>query len=246
MSSKLNFRQRCYDPEIMDNLDMEGEELAATLRQIAGINRYLGGTAVVLSGLKKLLSMAAYQPQDQALRIIDLGCGGGEILRAIADWGRKKNLKMQLIGVDANAFTIDCAAAQSKDYPEIDFKVVNIFSDEFCHLEYDIALCSLFLHHFREDEITQLLKSILKNAKIGLIVNDLQRSIYAYRLFQLLTWTLSASPMVRYDGALSIRRGFLRLELEKLLADSNVKHFSINWRWAFRYQVLALCNNLVP
>lgn len=232
----MNFKERSYEPEIMDDLEMEGEELASTLRQIAMVNSYLGGTNVVLAALKKMLRE---QKLDRPIKIIDLGCGGGEILRKIADWGRKKGIAFELIGIDANAFIVDYAAKHSEAYPEIQFKQLNVFAEDFANLEYDIVLCSLFLHHFTNEEIVDLLQKMRNSARLGLVINDLQRSALAYRLFNFITRLLGASKMVRLDGLLSIRRAFRRADLELYMQKAQIKEYKIQWKWAFRYQVLA-------
>jgi 2-polyprenyl-3-methyl-5-hydroxy-6-metoxy-1,4-benzoquinol methylase len=232
----MNFKTRSYEPEIMDDLEMEGEELASTLRQIAMVNKYLGGTEVVLAGVKKLLKGKSV---DRPIKIIDLGCGGGEILRKIADWGAKKGIELELMGVDANAFIVDYAADLSQDYSNIRYRQINIFSPEFEDLEYDIALCSLFLHHFTDQEIVELMKKMRKSAKIGLLINDLHRSKLAHTLFDLVTRILGASHMVRYDGKLSIRRAFRRKDLEEYMQKAQIQNYDVKWKWAFRYQLIA-------
>ncbi len=222
---------RSKETEIMDDLDMEGELLIDSLDKIATINQWLGGNQVALSGLKSLLKN---HPKEKVLSIVDLGCGNGDILREIAKFGRKRGLKFQLLGIDANQATIDYAIKLSKDYPEIKYIKQDVLSDEFQHLKYDIALCTLFLHHFEDKIALNLIQSILKNADIGLIINDLHRHRMAYYLFNLLTLFIK-NKMVREDGLLSILRGFKRKDLEHFASQITSKS-TIKWKWAFRYQ----------
>lgn len=236
-----NFSKRSYEPEIMDDLDMVGDELAVTLRQIANVNRWLGGTSVALSGIKKILRQN--KNQNTTLKIIDIGCGGGEILRAIADWGRKNNLKMELTGLDANQFTVDFAKSESKSYPEIKFQKFNVYDVDNYTEEFDIALCSLFLHHFKEEEINKILSLLVLKANMGVVINDLHRSAIAYYLFKLVTTILGASQMVKCDGLLSIRKSFKRNELEDFAIKSGASNYKINWKWAFRFELLLLNPN---
>ena len=101
-------------------------------------------------------------------------------------------------------------------------------------MKYDIALCTLFLHHFEDKIALNLIKSILKNARIGLVVNDLHRHSLAYRLFQLLTLFIK-NKMVRDDGLVSILKGFKRKDLQYFANQITFKS-TIKWKWAFRYQ----------
>jgi 2-polyprenyl-3-methyl-5-hydroxy-6-metoxy-1,4-benzoquinol methylase len=233
----LNFSTRSQETEIMDDLDMKGEELASTLRQIENVNKWLGGLSIALSGVKRLLKKQS--KTGKTFKIIDIGCGGGETLRLIADWCRENEIQVELLGIDANGFTIEFAKNNAKAYPEISFEKVNIFSEEFSKLEYDIALCSLFLHHFQEEEILSILNTINQSSKIGFIINDLQRSKIAYFLFDLVTRILGASYMVRHDGKLSVKKSFLKKELQNYLKLAGLLNYQISWKWAFRYQVIA-------
>jgi 2-polyprenyl-3-methyl-5-hydroxy-6-metoxy-1,4-benzoquinol methylase len=223
----------------MDDLNMEGEELASTLVQIANVNKWLGGIAVVLDGLKKILK--SHDKKD-LIKIADFGCGGGEILIKIAIWARQNNYKCELVGYDANAFTIQYANEQAKSFPEIRFEKLNIFEFNSKENEFDITICSLFLHHFNELEITQIIGKLYSSSSNAVLINDLQRSALAYYLFKFVTFTLNASKMVRNDGLLSIRKSFRKNELKSIAESALIKNYSISWKWAFRYEVLLLKN----
>ena len=234
-----NFIKRSHEPEIMDDLKMEGAVLASTLRQIAMVNKWLGGSALILGGIKKIIK----KDKDlKVLKIADFGCGGGEILREIAIWARKNKIKTELIGYDANAYTIAFAKEQSAEYPEIKYEQSDIFEFEAIQNQYDITLCSLFLHHFNDEEILLIIKKLYTASSKALLINDLQRSVLAYYLFNLVTFVLNASNMVRHDGLLSIKKSFRKNELKSFATEASVNKFSINWKWAFRYEMLLLKN----
>lgn len=231
----INTRQRSNKTEIMDDFSMKGELLRDTLDKLGNINKWLGGNRVTINGIKKLLKG---QPKDKTYTIIDLGCGHGDILRLVADYGRKAGYKLKLIGIDANQDTIDYANELSTDYPELSFENKDIFSEEFNQLKYDIALATLFLHHFKTEALEQLLKQLADNAKLGLVINDLHRSEIAYGLFKLLSITIN-NQMIVEDGLTSILRAFKREDLENLSKTLNLKS-EIRWKWAFRYQWLVM------
>lgn len=229
----INTTHRSNKTEIMDDFSMKGELLRDTLDKLGNINKWLGGNRVTLSGIKKLLKG---QSKDKTYTIIDLGCGHGDILRLVADYGRKAGYTFKLMGIDANQDAIDYATELSTDYPELTFENKDIFSEEFQKLEYDIALATLFLHHFKTEELKELLKQLSNNAKLGLVINDLHRSEIAYGLFKLLSITIS-NQMIIDDGLTSILRAFKREDLENLSKNLNLKS-EIRWKWAFRYQWL--------
>jgi 2-polyprenyl-3-methyl-5-hydroxy-6-metoxy-1,4-benzoquinol methylase len=224
---------RSNEPELMDDFSMKGDLLRDTLDKLGKINKWLGGNHVTLDGIKKLLKN---QSKDKLITIIDLGCGHGEILRLIGDYGRQEGYKFKLIGIDANQDAIDYATELSQDYEELTFENIDIFSEEFHDLDYDVVLSTLFLHHFNQDEIHNLLKIITSRAKLGIVVNDLHRNKVAYGLFKLLSLVIS-NHMIVQDGLTSILRAFKRDELESISKQLNLKS-QIRWKWAFRYQWL--------
>jgi len=227
----IDTRYRSEQKEIMDDMEMSGDLLADTLDRIAKINRQLGGNRLISSGVKTLL---AHTPKEQSITIVDLGCGNGDILRMLAKWGRTHGRKFNLIGIDLNAFTISHAEAQSRDYPEVSYKTIDVFSEKMQAMDVDIVLATLFMHHFSNAEIERLLVQFNKQAQIGIVVNDLHRHKLAYRLFQLFSMTIR-NPMIRNDGLISILRAFKRKDLEAISQKLKLKD-DIRWRWAFRYQ----------
>lgn len=224
---------RTNEPELMDNFDMEGNILKDALDKIAKINQFLGGNKVTLEGVKNILKQ---HPVKDKITIVDIGCGNGDMLRLMADYLEKNNIKCDLVGIDANQFTVDYAKKKSVNYPNITYRCEDVFSNSFEKLEYDIVLCTLTLHHFKDDEIINLLKVFNANAKMGIVINDLQRSGISYRLFQCLCFVLGLNDMSREDGLVSILRGFKKPELEQFSKKLQLKNYSIEWKWAFRYQ----------
>lgn len=217
----------------MDDFSLKGELLRDTFDKLGNINKWLGGNRVTLDGIMQLLKN---QPKNKTYTIIDLGCGHGDILRQVAKYGRKHQYSFRLIGIDANQDAIAYASELSSEYPNISFKSIDIFSGQFETLNFDIALTTLFLHHFKEEEIKTLLKKLYTNANIGLVINDLQRSKVAYGLFKLLGLVIT-NQMIKQDGLTSILRAFKREELEEISQQLHLKS-QIRWKWAFRYQWL--------
>ncbi|MGN7821495.1 methyltransferase domain-containing protein [Chitinophaga sp. 22536] len=226
-------RQRILAPEIMDDFAMEGEQLQRALEKIAQINRRLGGNRITVKGVDMLMRQL---PAGKTVRIVDIGCGNGDMLRALAAHGRKKNWNLQLAGIDANPFTIRLAGELSAAYPEISYHCFDVTQGPFPEMKGDILLLTLTLHHFTDQEILALMQRFRRSATAGIVVNDLHRSGIAYRLFQLLCYTLRLEEMTRYDGLTSIMRGFKRSELVQLSKKLNIRHQSLRWQWAFRYQ----------
>ena len=229
----ISTKIRTLSPEIMDDFSLEGEVLKEALDKIAKINQLLGGNQLTLQGIKKLLKI---NDKTQLITIADVGCGNGDMLRKIAEYGLINNYNFKLIGIDANQFTVNYARKLSKKYVSISYNCQDIFTKQFSEMKYDIVLCTLTLHHFKDDEIESLLKVFFKNSKIGIIINDLQRSKISYRLFQLICKFFNLNEMSKQDGLTSILRGFKKKELIDFSKNLNFRKYSICWKWAFRYQ----------
>lgn len=233
MNDLVDTKYRSDQEEIMDDFNYRGDILHDSLDKLAKINRWLGGNKVTIDGLKKLLEN---HPKSEPLKIIDLGCGSGDILRQISTYGKHQGYNFNLLGIDANPHTISYAQQLSLGFNNVNYRALDIFSEKFQSLDYDIVITTLFLHHFKEEELISFLKPVLKKAKTGIVVNDLHRHRMAYYLFKLLSTTIKNKTIVE-DGLTSVLRGFKKEELIKISEDIDA-HYKINWKWAFRYQWL--------
>lgn len=239
MSWLVNTKYRSEAEEIMDDLQYNGPILHDALDKLAKINQWLGGNKVTINGLKKVLKN---YPKYKAITIVDLGCGGGDILREVSQFGIKNGYQFHLIGIDANQHTVNYAHSLSETYDNIEFKAIDIFSEEFKTLHYDLVLTTLFLHHFKNDELISFLKLVLEKATLGIVVNDLHRHKLAYYLFKVLCITISNKTIIE-DGLTSVLRGFKREELVKI-SEQLESNFQLKWKWAFRFQWILKQNNL--
>lgn len=224
---------RSTAPEIMDDFGMEGEILRDALDKIANINQLLGGNKVTLEGLKMLIDK---QPKSALIRIIDIGCGNGDMLRTLADYAKDKGLHFALTGIDANNFTVGHARHLSAAYPNISYLCQDIFDQQQALPECEVFLCTLTLHHFKDEEILQLLRNFGAKGRLGFVINDLHRSKLAYHLFRALCFVFRLNDMSREDGLVSILRGFKRKDLLRYAEKLTIKNSIIRWKWAFRYQ----------
>ncbi len=230
MSLFINTSHRSSQKEMMDDFSLEGEMLRDTLDKLENINKYLGGNRTTMYGLKKILKNT---PKNTPITIVDIGCGHGDIIREVARFGRANNYRFKLIGIDANSDAIAYANKLSTNYPEVSFKALDIFSEDFYKLEYEIVLSTLFFHHFKNDRLVSFLRYTLQKATIGIVVNDLHRHKLAYYLFKFMGLFIT-NKMVREDGLTSVLRAFKKKDLVRL-SKQITPHYSIQWKWAFRY-----------
>lgn len=230
----INLDSRSSEKEIMDDFSQSGETINQTLRELERINALLGGNYVSTSGLRKLLK----EHRKEEYHIADLGCGGGDMMMYMSKWGESNGHNLKFSGIDANPAIVHFAKANTAEFQNIKYYSLNIFSPEFKTMDLDIIHCSLFTHHFTDEELIPLLQTLLNQSKLGLVINDLHRHTVSYYFTKWIIRTLSKSSMVRYDSVVSIMRSFKRKELEKILEKAEIKKYSIKWKWAFRWQLV--------
>ena len=231
MKKFVDLSVRSKEKELLDNCSLSNPELELVLKDIHRVNTLLGGTRITKNALVELF---AKNPQNQ-YTIVDVGCGDGSMLRELAQMCHNMNIRALFSGFDINPQSIQIAREKSSKFSEIVFFEKDILTVQESDLSYDILLCTLTMHHFSEDEIPVFLKTFTQLTRIGVIINDLHRSSLAYYLFQLFSIIFIHTPMAKYDGLVSIKRGFKKQELLKYAMNfPNLKH-NIQWRWAFRF-----------
>jgi len=231
----ISVSKRSSSFEIMDDLVCDGEVVFQTLRELDFINRWLGGNAVTINAVKKSWRCI---PREKEIIIADLGCGSGEMLRIISRLADKENRKVKLVGVDANPHIVEYARSHSKDFSDISFEIINVFSKQFQEQRFDFVLAALFMHHFSEEELVVLFSSLKNQTQSAIIINDIHRHALAYYAINWLTQLFSRSPMVKFDAPLSVLRAFKESELNDVLRKAGIHNYRLRWKWAFRWQLI--------
>src|SRR5690606_7001003 len=113
MGAQVDTARRSVSVEKMDDFQMKGPELREALNTLVRINRYVGGNRITLDGVSRLRRQV---PRTGEISIVDMGGGDGDMLRIVADLGRKHHLIIKLTGIDANAETIRYARDLSAHY----------------------------------------------------------------------------------------------------------------------------------
>jgi 2-polyprenyl-3-methyl-5-hydroxy-6-metoxy-1,4-benzoquinol methylase len=231
-----NLESRSSEAEIMDDLNCSGEVLDRTLRELEFINKWLGGNAVTINAISRLFRNL---PKNRTYRIIDVGCGGGDMARHIWEWGKRNGFSFEIVGVDANPNAIRFAQNNIINIPSITFRSMNIFAREFRDMQCDVVIGTLFFHHFSREELTDFFSSLRRHVSLALIINDIHRHPLAFHSIRILTRLFSRSSMVKNDAPLSVRRSFSKRELQDILSSAGYRDVSIHWKWAFRWEVIA-------
>ena len=227
----IDFKTRSDQKELLDDFQGDCDGLATVLRDINRVNRILGGNAITIKAVFRLIG----EYPKKSYTILDMGCADGNMLRKLAKVARKRGIKLHLIGVDLNSDALALAREASLDFPEITYYDKDILSADFTDFRCDVVITTLTLHHFRNNEILDFAHKFTRLATIGVVINDLHRSAMAYYLFKGFSLIFIKTKVAKKDGLTSIRRAFLKSELMGLAeALPHVDH-EIAWKWAFRY-----------
>lgn len=230
----INLNTRSYQPELLDAADIPFAAIQQNMQELNTINTYLGGHTITINGIKKILkTFAAAQP----VVICEIGCGGGDNLKAIEKWCIRNKIKVRFIGIDLKP---TCIAFAQQQYPSLnanwivsDYKAVQFTTDK-----PDIIFSSLFCHHFEDRELVTMLQWMQQNTSNGFFINDLHRHYLAYSSIKLITGIFSKSYLVKNDAPLSVARGFKKREWQHLIKTAGITNCSIQWKWAFRHLII--------
>lgn len=230
----LDLSRRSAESEQMEHPGVAAEDLRRALHELAAINRLLNGYGPSLRGIGALLPSG--RPE---FSLLDMGCGSGDTLRAISRWAGKRGIRAFLTGIDLSETTAAVAREESRRFPNIAVRVQDLFDVE-GDAQFDIVHSALVMHHItRDDRVAAALRKMMGLARLGIVVNDVDRHGFAYHAIRMLTRAFSKSGIVRSDAPLSVARGFTRLELGRLAAEAGLPDANITWHWGFRWLLIA-------
>jgi 2-polyprenyl-3-methyl-5-hydroxy-6-metoxy-1,4-benzoquinol methylase len=228
----FHFKNRSNAPEILDDFNLQGNDLHENLKELEKVNRFLGGNSILKKAFK-----AHLKPSNEEVKLLDIGCGGGDAVRLAAKWCTAHNRPLTALGIDANKQAIGYAQNKSLDFPNVKYACVDIFSKAFDDLDTDVYMFNLVLHHFEEADIIRILAKC-KRLKGGIIINDLSRNVIAYHLFRVVSRILGFSYIGRHDGKLSVKKAFTKADWQRILAQAGIAEYQLSSEWAFRHLII--------
>ncbi len=227
---------RARGAELMDEPEVDRRQLATSLADLRGVNRWLGGTRVVL---RHLAAMAAGLASEE-FTVLDVGTGSGDIPLHVARWARGRGLRARVVATDAHAGTLALAREHAERDPDVRVEHADALALPYADGEFDFALCSTALHHFADDDAVRVLRELDRVARRGVVVNDLRRSrpaLLGARLLAATVWR--AHPVTRHDGPLSVRRAFTPGELLELGRRAGMRGARVHAHPPFRVALVA-------
>ena len=229
-----DFSQRSRETEWLDQANLDPEELRSVLRDLARFNGAMLGYLPVLRWLRKAVTSVA---KNRPLSLLDVGCGYGDLLRAIRSWADRYGITIALRGVDINTHAVRSARDATDPSYAIDYQVADIFRLQSTE-PVDLIVSSLFTHHLTNDEIVNFLAWMERTASRGWLICDLQRHPVPHFFIGIAGRLSPLHPVVFRDGQISVRRALARSEWEKQLCAAGIPSEGVAIRsFLFRYAI---------
>ncbi len=226
------------EPEWLDQGRGTPADVQANLREMARINRWLGGLRALTRHLFPRLAAAAPGP----LSVLDLGAGSADLGLAIAAWARAHGRCVQVWALDRSARCLRVArqtAGQPRAAGAIGLLQADAARLPLAPASVDFVISSLFLHHLEPAGVAALLRAAGRLARRGVVMSDLVRGRLPLAAFGVLSPVFARHPLTRHDGALSIRRAYTPLELRALAAEAGLAGAQVHAHFPWRMTLVA-------
>jgi ubiquinone/menaquinone biosynthesis C-methylase UbiE len=224
------FKRRSYELELLDTGDYTPAEYEGCIVELQLVNRWMGDA----HSLKGTLFPEIEAQSLRSFSILDVGAGSGELLRVAAAWARQTGRELRAVGLELNERSAESINEESSKFPEISSVRGNALQLPFSDAEFDYVMCSLFTHHFVEEQVVQILQEMSRVAKRRIFVIDLHRHPVAYFFYTTLGKLVLHNRLLRHDGALSILRSFKTDELIELAQRAGLHDVWIERHFPYR------------
>ncbi len=212
--------------ELLDGPLDDPAVLAGNLRDLRRINRVLGGVRLSRLAVDRLLSAAPTHLDDSPISILDVGTGGADIPIALLADARRRGRTLEVTAIDSRREVLHAARAARPAIESIeglDLRVSDGRSLPHPDRAFDIAHASLVVHHLEPDGAIALLAEMARVARLGIVINDLDRGPVHLGFAWLISHLLTRNPYTRHDAPLSVRRAYRRREMLELLAAAGLR-----------------------
>lgn len=227
------FNQRSYQLENIDTGTYTAEEYEGCIVELQRVNRWLGDARV----LRETLLRDVASSNQTSFSVLDVGAGSGELLRVVADWAKDTRRSFHGVGLELNERSAQAILEESTSV--VDAVRGDALRLPFANGQFDYVICSLFTHHFIDDDVVTILSEMGRVASRRVFIIDLNRHPVAYFLYTTIGKLFLHNRLLREDGALSILRSFKSDELVKLATFAQLTNIVVARHFPFRLALSA-------
>jgi ubiquinone/menaquinone biosynthesis C-methylase UbiE len=224
------FKRRSYKLEHIDTGAYTAAEYESCIAELQLVNRWMGDA----HALRRTLLREINAQELKTFSVLDVGAGSGELLRVTASWARQTGRRLSAVGLELNERSAESIIEESSSFAEISSVRGDALQLPFADCEFDYVICSLFTHHFVDEQVVRILGEMSRVAKRRIFVIDLHRHPVAYFLYTTVGKLVLHNRLLRHDGALSILRSFKQDELIDLARRAGLRDARVQRHFPFR------------
>ena len=200
--------------EWMDRPDCDANLLNNTYHQFTTINRLLSGwESIYKQKIRPIL-----ESTQGVSTILDIGCGGGDIIKYLHQLCQKDQLNVRFTGIDPDTRSIQFLSSQK--WPEnIQFHAASSAQLVEKNQQFDIVISNHLMHHLDNESLNGLCRDAEKLSRRLVLFSDIERSDFGYVAFSLFSPLIFRQSYIVSDGQISIKRSFRKDELQQILPD---------------------------
>jgi SAM-dependent methyltransferase len=215
--------------EMMDDLAQDDAALRRSLADIRRINTILGWRRYAVRAVASRVRASGLR----SFSLLDLASGSADIPLAIAAWAKSAGIAARIVVSDIHPIMLAVAREQTRETPTVTVETCDALAPHYPDGSFDIALCTLALHHFGPEDAARILRSM---ARVGrrVLVFDLARARLAYLGALAMTHGLRMDPITRFDAPASVRRAYTVAELRTLANQAGLRDAHVGMRFPFR------------
>ena len=229
----MNFSHRDLQPELMDDPQIDTTHHRHALAGLSRVNWWSRTDAAIWNAVRELKTAAP----DTPLRILDIACGGGDVAIRLARRFQKSGRSVSIHGCDISETAIQVATEKARraGVSDVRFSSMNILTDSMVEKDYDVVLCSLFLHHLNDEDSRILLQQMRRGARQLVLIDDLRRCFSGYWLAWIGCRILTRCHIVHVDGPLSVKGAYTTSEALRLCHECGLDGATAKHHWPQRF-----------
>lgn len=204
--------KRIVQPELLDTLPPDDPRAGHSRRDLRRLNSWMQNHAIMAQALQK--NWSGRGPNQ----ITELGAGDGNFLLRVA-----RKIAPALPDVQATLLDLQANVAIETlvDFAALGWRAEAVVADVFdwppTFEVGEIVVANLFLHHFEDGPLSELLRLVSQSANLFIALEP--RRTPAPLVCSHLLWALGCNDVTRHDAAVSVRAGFAGDELSALWPD---------------------------
>ena len=229
-----DLRDRHRQPELMDAPDLDRVRHVQALVALARVNRVSRVAARIWREVLRLSREHGVRRRDQPMRLLDVACGGGDVMVDVARRARSAGVPVEAHGCDVSPVALEHARGEAERWGvAADFLKRDVVAEGLPG-GYDLVCSSLFHHHLSDRDAVGLLRN-MADAGQRVLVQDLLRGSVGYALAWSGVRLLSRSKVARVDGPRSVRAAFSLPEVRAMAAEAGLLGAVIQRGWPERF-----------